>query len=73
LLNGTVRDNLAYGRFDATHADTQQAACAARASEFIEQLPDGYDTIIGDQGIKLSGGQRQRLSLARTLMKRHLS
>ena len=69
LLNGTVRDNLAYGRFDATDADTQKAACAARASEFIEHLPDGYDTIIGDQGVKLSGGQRQRLSLARTLMK----
>ena len=69
LLNGTVRNNLAYGRFDATDADTQQAACAARASDFIEHLPDGYDTIIGDQGVKLSGGQRQRLSLARTLMK----
>jgi len=47
----------------------KKAANAARASEFIEQLPDAYDTIIGDQGVKLSGGQRQRLSLARTLMK----
>lgn len=69
LLNGSVRDNLVYGRFDATEEEMQKAAFAARANEFIEQLPEGYDTIIGDQGIKLSGGQRQRLSLARTLMK----
>ncbi len=69
LLNGSIRDNLVYGRFNATEEDIHKAAHAARASEFIEQMPDGYDTIIGDQGIKLSGGQRQRLSLARTLMK----
>ena len=69
LLNGTVRDNLVYGRFDASKEEIEIAACAARANEFIEQLPQGYDTLIGDQGIKLSGGQRQRLSLARTLMK----
>lgn len=69
LLNGTVRDNLIYGRFDASEEDIKRAVNAARATEFIEQLPDGYDTIIGDQGVKLSGGQRQRLSLARTLMK----
>ncbi|RLA47828.1 MAG: ABC transporter ATP-binding protein, partial [Gammaproteobacteria bacterium] len=69
LVNGTVRDNLVYGRFDASNEDIQKAAHSARASEFIEQLPEGYDTIIGDQGVKLSGGQRQRLSLARTLMK----
>ena len=47
----------------------KRAAKAARADEFIEDLPDGYDTVIGDQGVKLSGGQRQRLSLARTLLK----
>jgi ATP-binding cassette subfamily B protein len=69
LVNGTVRDNLVYGRFDASEADIKKAANAARANEFIEQLPEAYDTIIGDQGIKLSGGQRQRLSLARTLLK----
>ncbi len=69
LLNGTVRENLAYGRFDASEKAIKSAANAARASEFIEHLPEGYDTLIGDQGIKLSGGQRQRLSLARTLMK----
>jgi ABC-type multidrug transport system fused ATPase/permease subunit len=69
LLNGTVAENLAYGQPHATMADMKKAARAARAEEFIEQLPDGYDTVIGDQGVKLSGGQRQRLSLARTLLK----
>jgi len=69
LVNGSVRENLVYGRFDASDEDIKRATNAAKASEFIEQLPEGYDTIIGDQGVKLSGGQRQRLSLARTLMK----
>jgi ABC-type multidrug transport system fused ATPase/permease subunit len=69
LVNGTVRDNLAYGNTGASEEEIKKAANAARANEFIEQLPQGYDTVIGDQGIKLSGGQRQRLSLARTLMK----
>ena len=69
LLNGTVAENIAYGQEDATEADIKKAAKAARAEEFIEKLPEGYDTIIGDQGVKLSGGQRQRLSLARTLLK----
>jgi ABC-type multidrug transport system fused ATPase/permease subunit len=69
LVNGTVRDNLAYGNAGASEEEIQKAANAARASDFIEQLPQGYDTVIGDQGIKLSGGQRQRLSLARTLVK----
>ena len=68
LFNGSVRDNLLYGRIDANEQDIKKAAAAARAAEFIEQLPDGYDSIIGDQGIRLSGGQRQRLSLARTLV-----
>ncbi len=69
LLNGTVAGNIAYGRPDATLAEIKKAAVAARAEQFIELLPDGYDTLIGDQGVKLSGGQRQRLSLARTLLK----
>lgn len=69
LINGTVRENLVYGRFDASEEDFKHAVNAARAAEFIEQPPDAYNTVIGDQGIKLSGGQRQRLSLARTLMK----
>ena len=69
LLNGTVTENITYGLANATDADIKKAAKAARADEFIEALPDGYNTIIGDQGVKLSGGQRQRLSLARTLLK----
>ncbi len=69
LLNGTVADNIRYGRDEATDADIKRAANAARASEFIEALPDGYGTLIGDQGVRLSGGQRQRLSLARTLVR----
>jgi len=69
LLHGTVAENIAYGQPRATPEEMKKAAKAARADEFIERLPDGYDTIIGDQGVKLSGGQRQRLSLARTLLK----
>ena len=69
LLNGTVAENIAYGLPDATLEDMKKAAKAARAEEFIEELPDGYDTVIGDQGVKLSGGQRQRLALARALLK----
>jgi len=69
LLNGTVAENIAYGRSFSTLAEMKKAAIAARADEFIDQLPDQYNTIIGDQGIRLSGGQRQRLSLARTLLK----
>lgn len=69
LLNGTVAANIIYGHPQATPEQIKKAAKAARADEFIESLPDGYNTIIGDQGIKLSGGQRQRLSLARTLMR----
>ena len=69
LLNGTVAENISYGRQEATLDDMKKAARAARADEFIEALPDGYETVIGDQGVRLSGGQRQRLSLARTLLK----
>ncbi|MBT8047206.1 MAG: ABC transporter ATP-binding protein/permease, partial [Gammaproteobacteria bacterium] len=69
LLNGTVAENIRYGCFEATDTDMKKAAKAARADQFIEALPDGYETVIGDQGVKLSGGQRQRLSLARTLLK----
>ena len=69
LLNGSVAENIAYGRFDASKEEIERAARATGAHEFIMQMPDGYDTIIGDQGVRLSGGQRQRLSLARTLLK----
>jgi len=69
LLNGSVRDNIAFGDPDASMGEIEQAARFAHAIDFITQMPDGFDTIIGDQGIKLSGGQKQRLSLARVLLK----
>jgi ATP-binding cassette subfamily B protein len=68
LLNGSVAENIAYGHYKASKEDIERAARTAGAHEFIKQLPDGYDTAIGDQGIRLSGGQRQRVSLARTLL-----
>ena len=69
LFNGSVRDNIGYGRFDADHAAIERAARTAQAHDFISRLPQGYDTLIGDQGVKLSGGQRQRIALARALLK----
>jgi ATP-binding cassette subfamily B protein len=68
LLNGSIAENIAYGRYKASKEDIERAARASGAHQFILQMPDGYDTTIGDQGIGLSGGQRQRLSLARTLL-----
>jgi ATP-binding cassette subfamily B protein len=69
LFQGTVRDNLTYGRPDATPAEIERAARLAEAHGFIADLPDGYDTIVGERGQKLSGGQRQRLSIARAILK----
>jgi ATP-binding cassette subfamily B protein len=69
LFDGTVRENLLYGRFDATEAEMVAAARAAEADAFVRALPDGYDTRIGERGVKLSGGQRQRLSLARAMLR----
>ncbi|MCP4580168.1 MAG: ABC transporter ATP-binding protein [candidate division Zixibacteria bacterium] len=69
LFNDTVANNIAYGQAGASSEDIKKAARAAFADEFIEALPDGYDTVIGDRGVKLSGGQRQRLSIARALFK----
>src|SRR6201996_1422077 len=68
LFSDTVRSNIAYGRPDATDQQVRAAARAAEAEEFITQLPDGYDTVIGEQGLTLSGGQRQRVALARALI-----
>ena len=68
LFSGTVRDNIAYGRPDATIEQVRAAAEAAQASEFIEALPQGYDTLVGERGLGLSGGQRQRLAIARVLL-----
>jgi ABC-type multidrug transport system fused ATPase/permease subunit len=69
LLNATVAENIAYGRYGADREQVERAARAAHAHEFITQLPQGYDTLIGDEGLRLSGGQRQRISLARALLK----
>jgi subfamily B ATP-binding cassette protein MsbA len=69
VFSGTVRDNIAYGRPGATNEELVHAAIAAHAHEFIERLPDGYATRLGERGVNLSGGQRQRLSIARALLK----
>lgn len=69
LFAGTVADNIRYGKLDATMEEIQQAAKSANAHEFIMELPDGYDTYIGQRGVKLSGGQKQRLSIARVFLK----
>jgi ATP-binding cassette, subfamily B, bacterial len=69
LFNGTVRDNLRFGKPDARDEEIVAAARAAHAHEFISALPHGYDTHIGERGVKLSGGQKQRLSLARAILK----
>jgi len=68
LFSDTIRANISYGRPDATQEQIVAAARAAEADEFITSLPDGYDTVIGEQGLTLSGGQRQRVSLARALI-----
>jgi len=69
LFGGTIRDNIAYGRLNATDEDIRQAARQANAAEFIEQFPEGYDTLVGERGVKLSGGQRQRIAIARAVLK----
>mgnify|MGYP001431429164 CR=1 FL=1 len=69
LFNDTVRANIAFGRLDAPFDDIVAAAKAAAAHDFIAKLPEGYDTVIGDRGVKLSGGERQRLALARAFLK----
>ncbi|TAE78948.1 MAG: ABC transporter ATP-binding protein [Oscillatoriales cyanobacterium] len=69
LFHGTVAQNIAYGTFDASDGEIVNAAKIAEADEFIAQLPDGYNTIVGERGQKLSGGQRQRIAIARAVLK----
>ncbi|MEM4780876.1 MAG: ATP-binding cassette domain-containing protein, partial [Halalkalicoccus sp.] len=68
LFDGTVAENIQYGTFSATEEEIREAARRAEAHEFIRELPEGYDTNVGERGVKLSGGQRQRLSIARTVL-----
>ncbi|HET9127323.1 MAG TPA: ABC transporter ATP-binding protein, partial [Propionibacteriaceae bacterium] len=69
LFSGTIRENIAYGRPAASEGEVVEAARNANASTFIERFPDGYDTLIGERGLKLSGGQRQRIAVARAILK----
>jgi subfamily B ATP-binding cassette protein MsbA len=69
LFSGTVRENLRYGKLDASDEELAAAALAANAEEFIRKMPDGYETRVGERGVKLSGGQRQRIAIARALLK----
>ena len=69
LFSATVRDNIAYGREDATDAEIFEAAKLAEAHEFISELPNGYDTFVGERGVKLSGGQKQRIAIARMFLR----
>lgn len=69
LFGGTVRENILYGKLDATQAELDRAAQSAHAYEFIQRLENGYDTVVGEKGAKLSGGERQRIAIARALLK----
>jgi ATP-binding cassette subfamily B protein len=69
LFHGSIRDNLLFGRPGASEAELRAAARAAHAEEFIREMPDGYETLVGERGVRLSGGQKQRLSIARALLK----
>jgi subfamily B ATP-binding cassette protein MsbA len=69
LFSSSIKENIAYGRMDASDSEIQAAAEAANAREFIEAMPEGYSTLVGERGVKLSGGQRQRIAIARALLK----
>ena len=69
LFHGSVAENIAYGRINADMSEIEAAARAAEAHDFIQQLPQGYETVVGERGQKLSGGQRQRVSIARAVLK----
>ena len=69
LMSGSIADNIRYGRLDASDAEVEAAATAAYAHDFIQRLPRGYETRLGDDGVQLSGGERQRVSIARALLR----
>jgi ABC transporter fused permease/ATP-binding protein len=69
LFSGSIRDNIRYGRLDASDAEVEAVARTANADGFIREFPDGYETIVGERGVKLSGGQRQRVSIARAILR----
>jgi ATP-binding cassette subfamily B protein len=69
MFHRTLRDNIAFARPDATEAEIRRAAEAAHVTEFADVLPDGFDTMVGERGVKLSGGQRQRVALARAILR----
>ena len=69
LFNDTIRYNIAYGRPGATQAEIEHAARLAQVHDFVLRLPDGYDTRVGERGLKLSGGEKQRVAIARTILK----
>jgi ATP-binding cassette, subfamily B, bacterial len=69
IFSGSVYDNVRYGRLNATNAEVEAAVIAAAAQEFVEKLPDGYNSFLGERGVRLSGGQRQRIAIARAILK----
>ena len=69
LFNDTIRYNIAYGRIGASQAEVEHAARQAQVHDFVLKLPDGYDTMVGERGLKLSGGEKQRVAIARTILK----
>lgn len=71
LFTGTIRENIAYGNLDASQEELIAAAKKANIHDYIMSLPEGYDTYIGERGVKLSGGQKQRISIARVFLKTH--
>ncbi len=69
LFNGSIAENIRYGRLDATNDEVLSAAREANVAEFVTTLPDGYDTMVGERGVRLSGGQRQRIAIARAILR----
>jgi ATP-binding cassette, subfamily B, heavy metal transporter len=69
LFNDTIRYNIGYGKPDATQEEIEQAARLAQVHDFVTRLPEGYDTMVGERGLKLSGGEKQRVAIARTILK----